>query len=49
MTDDGSLAVVDAEKCMGCGVCRPVCALDAISMQLVRPQEFIPAGPVHHG
>jgi Fe-S-cluster-containing hydrogenase component 2/predicted transcriptional regulator len=41
-TDDGS-ATVDAEKCMGCGLCQVVCAPYAVSMQEVRPQEFVPA------
>jgi NAD-dependent dihydropyrimidine dehydrogenase PreA subunit len=40
---DGTFATIDEEKCMGCGVCRPACVLDAISMQVVRPEEFVPA------
>lgn len=43
MVEADTLAAVDQEKCMGCGVCRVVCPTDAISMELVRPQEFIPA------
>jgi Pyruvate/2-oxoacid:ferredoxin oxidoreductase delta subunit/predicted transcriptional regulator len=40
---DGVLAVVDEQKCMGCGVCRAVCMLDAIRMEVVRPEDFVPA------
>lgn len=43
MVDGDTLAAVEEEKCMGCGVCRPACPTDAITMQLVRPEEFIPA------
>jgi len=43
MVDGGTLAAVHEEKCMGCGVCRVACATDAIRMELMRPQEFIPA------
>lgn len=43
MVQANTLAAVDEEKCMGCGVCRVVCPTDAISMQLIRPQEFVPA------
>jgi formate hydrogenlyase subunit 6/NADH:ubiquinone oxidoreductase subunit I len=34
---------VTHENCVGCGLCQVVCATDAILMQEVRPQEFIPA------
>jgi Pyruvate/2-oxoacid:ferredoxin oxidoreductase delta subunit len=43
MVEADTLAAVDQDKCMGCGVCRVVCPTDAISMELIRPQEFIPA------
>jgi len=43
MVDGDSLAAVDEAKCMGCGVCRVACVVDAIGMQVVRPQEFVPA------
>jgi len=43
MVEADTLAAVDQDKCMGCGVCRVVCPTDAISMELVRPQDFIPA------
>jgi Pyruvate/2-oxoacid:ferredoxin oxidoreductase delta subunit/predicted transcriptional regulator len=39
----GSLVAVNAEKCMGCGVCQVVCPLDAIHLHAVRPEEFVPA------
>ena len=38
-----AVAAVDHRKCMGCGVCRTVCPTDAISMDLVRSEDFIPA------
>ncbi len=40
---EGDVAEVNEEKCMGCGVCRGACMLDAINMQVVRPEEFVPA------
>jgi NAD-dependent dihydropyrimidine dehydrogenase PreA subunit len=36
-------ALVDPEKCWGCGVCTLVCAPEALRMHLVRPPEHIPA------
>jgi Fe-S-cluster-containing dehydrogenase component len=37
-------AVVDPEKCWGCGVCVVGCdEANALSMKVVRPPEFIPA------
>jgi ferredoxin len=41
-------AVINAEKCVGCGVCVLKCPPGAMTMELVRPPEFIPetiAGP----
>ncbi|GAB4334397.1 MAG: 4Fe-4S binding protein [Dehalococcoidia bacterium] len=35
-------AVVDPEKCMGCGVCVLVCEPKSLKMALVRPPEHIP-------
>ena len=33
---------VDPDKCVGCGVCDLACVPGAITMELVRPPEFIP-------
>jgi Pyruvate/2-oxoacid:ferredoxin oxidoreductase delta subunit/predicted transcriptional regulator len=41
--DDSGVAVVDQENCMGCGLCTVVCPTDAISMELARPEDFVPA------
>lgn len=35
-------AVVDTEQCMGCGVCVLKCSTGALTMELVRPVEYIP-------
>jgi Pyruvate/2-oxoacid:ferredoxin oxidoreductase delta subunit len=43
MEEDGLLASVADENCLGCGLCQVVCATDAIVMREVRPQAFIPA------
>jgi ferredoxin len=45
---DTPKAVIDAEKCVGCGVCVLECEPEAMTMDIVRPPEFIPetiAGP----
>jgi Pyruvate/2-oxoacid:ferredoxin oxidoreductase delta subunit/predicted transcriptional regulator len=34
---------VEGDHCMGCGLCQVVCPTDAIRMDVVRPEEFIPA------
>lgn len=34
---------VIAEKCMGCGLCQITCPEDAISLEAVRPMDFIPS------
>jgi len=34
---------INEEKCVGCGLCVPVCESGAITMELIRPPEFIPA------
>lgn len=34
---------VIAEKCMGCGLCQITCLEDAISLEAVRPMDFIPS------
>lgn len=41
--DDSGVAVVDQENCMGCGLCTIVCPTDAISMELARSEDFVPA------
>lgn len=41
-------AVIDLDKCVGCALCMNICAPGAVSMELVKPPEFIPetiAGP----
>jgi ferredoxin len=45
---DTPKAVINAENCVGCGLCVLKCGPEAITMELVRPPEFIPetiAGP----
>ena len=36
-------ARIKKEKCMGCGLCLVTCPEDAISLDSVRPEDFIPA------
>ena len=45
---DTPKAVINAENCVGCGLCVLKCGPEAMTMELVRPPEFIPetiAGP----
>ena len=41
MDEGGQQAVVDLEKCMGCGVCEDNCPVEAISLRL-EPSRFDP-------
>jgi heterodisulfide reductase subunit A-like polyferredoxin len=41
--DEQNIAMIDAEACIGCGVCTHVCPTDAISLTVVRQEDFIPA------
>ncbi|MBW1869201.1 MAG: 4Fe-4S binding protein, partial [Deltaproteobacteria bacterium] len=38
----GDTAIVNTEKCMGCGLCTVTCPEEAISFDEVRPAEFVP-------
>jgi Pyruvate/2-oxoacid:ferredoxin oxidoreductase delta subunit len=40
--DGEEVSSIAAEKCMGCGLCQVTCPEDAISMQAVREESFIP-------
>lgn len=39
---DTPKAVIVAQKCVGCGLCVPKCGPRAMTMEVVRPPEFIP-------
>jgi Fe-S-cluster-containing hydrogenase component 2 len=43
MDEEEDLAIVTDESCMGCGLCQVVCPTDAITMEVARPEEFVPA------
>ena len=43
MEGEGETALVNPDKCMGCGVCLVTCPVEALSLEEVRPAEFIPA------
>jgi len=40
--NDQEKTIVLGEKCLGCGLCRVVCPSEAISLKVVRPENFIP-------
>lgn len=40
--DEDSVMYVVAEKCMGCGLCKMSCPEAAITLQPVRPKDFVP-------
>jgi NAD-dependent dihydropyrimidine dehydrogenase PreA subunit len=42
MDEDEDTAVIDPEKCMGCGLCLVTCPEDALSLKEVRPADFVP-------
>jgi len=41
--DEQNIAMIDAEACIGCGVCTHVCPTDTISLKAVRQEDFIPS------
>lgn len=43
MEGEGGSALVDQEKCMGCGLCVAGCPSRAIILKEIRPEEFVPA------
>jgi Pyruvate/2-oxoacid:ferredoxin oxidoreductase delta subunit/predicted transcriptional regulator len=43
MDEEEDIAAIDGAKCMGCGLCQVVCPTDAIMLDAVRPEEFVPA------
>ncbi len=43
MQGEQGAAVIDADKCMGCGLCVPVCPVECIHLKAVRPEQFVPA------
>ncbi|MCU0580564.1 MAG: 4Fe-4S binding protein [Desulfobacterota bacterium] len=34
--------IVEGDKCLGCGLCRVVCPTGALTLEAVRPEEFVP-------
>jgi len=40
-----ALATIIDEKCLGCGVCILGCEQNALTYEIVKPPEFIPAEP----
>jgi ferredoxin len=40
--EDEGTAQIDATKCMGCGLCQVTCPTEALSMDEVRPRDFVP-------
>lgn len=34
--------IVQGDKCLGCGLCRVVCPTGALTLEAVRPEEFVP-------
>jgi Fe-S-cluster-containing hydrogenase component 2 len=43
MEGEDDTALVDDQKCMGCGLCLVTCPDEALSLKEARPQDFVPA------
>jgi Fe-S-cluster-containing hydrogenase component 2 len=43
---DDNVAVVDTDKCFGCGICTITCPNDALHMKLIRPVEHLSDGSI---
>ena len=39
---DTKKAIIDLDKCAGCALCMNICKPEAVTMELVKPPEFIP-------
>jgi len=42
MEDERNIVVITEDECMGCGLCEVVCKEGAISLEIVREEDFIP-------
>ncbi len=43
MEGEDNAALVDQQKCMGCGLCVAGCPSQAMTLEEIRPEEFVPA------
>ncbi len=41
--DDGDLAAIEDDNCMGCGLCQVGCPTDAIGLEVAKPEDCVPA------